>query len=91
VRDELWELAVAKAGRGSVLQVWSYPCPQGYRYRAHNASGREFVDLEGLTLVRVKPRRIGEGGNAGKDAPAAEPGSPDSDADAGSDGSLTTE
>ena len=57
VRDELWKMAVDRAGAGSVLQVWSYPCPQGYQYRSHHAGERQLVDFEGLALVRVARRR----------------------------------
>jgi CRISPR-associated protein Cas2 len=71
VRDELWNLAVGKAGRGSVLQMWSYPCPQGYQFRAHNPGPRHMVDFEGLALVRVprRARKAAQGG-PGPDAQA---------------------
>ena len=38
VRDELWKMATERAGRGSVVQIWNAPTPQGYVYRSHNAS-----------------------------------------------------
>ncbi|MCZ7649512.1 MAG: type I-E CRISPR-associated endoribonuclease Cas2e [Planctomycetota bacterium] len=60
IRDELWKLAVAKAGgRGRVIQIWNYPCPQGYKYRGWGAgvTGRRFVNMEGLALVRRKRQR----------------------------------
>jgi len=54
VRDELWKMATERAGRGSVVQVWSAPTPQGYVYRSHNANQHSLVDHEGLMLVHVK-------------------------------------
>ena len=52
VRDELWKLAVKKSGKGSVMQVWSARCPQGYKFRCHGELKRELVDMEGIALVR---------------------------------------
>ena len=40
-------------GEGSVLQVWSDKNPQGFSYRQFGVSEREFVDFEGLALIRV--------------------------------------
>ncbi len=53
VREEIWNLAISKCREGSVLQIWSYPCPQGYRYRVYGSPSREMVDFEGMALVRV--------------------------------------
>jgi len=56
VRDELWKRALtAIKGKGSVLQVWSDKNPQGFSYRQCGESNREFVDFEGLSLIRVSP------------------------------------
>ena len=57
VRDKLWEKAVSRVRDGSVLQIWSYPCPQGYRYRQFGDSDRELVDHEGLALVLRKGKK----------------------------------
>ena len=62
VRDELWKMATERAGRGSVVQVWNAPTPQGYVYRSHNAEQHSLVDHEGLMLVHVKrDKRVVEG------------------------------
>lgn len=53
VRDELWEKALAAAPEGTALQIWSAKTTQGFSCRQYNTKDREFVDLEGLTLVRV--------------------------------------
>ena len=58
IRDELWEMAVAKAKHGSVMQIWNAPTPQGYVYRCYNTKQRQLVDFEGLALVRVKARAV---------------------------------
>jgi hypothetical protein len=84
-------MAVAKAGRGSVIQLWSYPCPQGYRSRAHNASGRELVDYEGLALVRVHARPVRANAEAKTESQTADGNGDKNGADRGSDSSLATE
>jgi len=53
VREEIWKMAISKCREGAVLQIWSSPCPQGYRYRVHGSPSRELVDFEGISLVRV--------------------------------------
>ena len=56
VRDELWKRALkTMKGKGTVLQVWSDKSPQGFSYRQYGESNREFVDFEGLALIRVSP------------------------------------
>ena len=60
VRDELWKLATAKAKQGTVMQIWSERCPQGYRFRTHGDPDRQLVDLEGIALVRKK-RKVDTG------------------------------
>ena len=35
------------------MQIWSAKTAQGFSYRQHNPKDREFVDLEGLSLIRV--------------------------------------
>lgn len=53
VRDELWQKAVKAAkAQGSVLQIWTANSPQGFSYREFGPSDRNFVDFEGLALVR---------------------------------------
>jgi hypothetical protein len=76
VRDELWELAVNRAGvRGSVMQIWSSPTPQGYAFRSHNTDQRCLVDHEGLALVRVRREKREKGLDPAEDASRTEPGS----------------
>ena len=53
VRDELWEKALTTAPEGTALQIWSAKTTQGFSYRQYNTKDREFVDLEGLSLIRV--------------------------------------
>ena len=56
VRDELWKLAVAGVGPGNALQIWSDRGLQGFRHRGHGAHDREIVDVEGVALVRRRPK-----------------------------------
>ena len=56
VRDELWKLAVAGAGPGNAIQIWSDRGPQGFRHRGHGTNDREIVDIEGVALVRRRPK-----------------------------------
>ncbi len=51
VREELWQMAVLKCKRGSVMQFWSAPGPQGYACRVHGTAARSLVDFEGITLA----------------------------------------
>ena len=58
VRDELWEMAMSRIRRGSVTQIWSSPCPQGYRCRSFGPASRQFIDLEGIALpLRLEAKR----------------------------------
>ena len=55
VRDELWARAVKKARQsGAVLQVWTDQNPQGFSYRQTGDRHREFIELEGLSLIRME-------------------------------------
>jgi CRISPR-associated protein Cas2 len=55
VRDELWRRATKQAKEsGSVMQIWTDQNPQGFSYRQYGDRERRFVDLEGLSLIRVK-------------------------------------
>ena len=60
IRDKLWEKAVAKCRSGSVVQIWNYPCPQGYVYRQHGNEERCLLDHEGLALVRIAGKEAGD-------------------------------
>ncbi|HUX86368.1 MAG TPA: type I-E CRISPR-associated endoribonuclease Cas2e [Chloroflexota bacterium] len=57
VRDELWNLAAAKRGDGSVVQIWSDRNPQGFKYRSIGENDRALVDFEGIALVHTRSRR----------------------------------
>jgi hypothetical protein len=58
VRDELWERAMKTAkGKGAVLQIWSDNNPQGFSHRQMGMRDREFVDIEGLALIRISPHK----------------------------------
>ena len=69
VRDELWKMATEKARQGTVVQIWSERCPQGYRFRTHGDPDRQLVDLEGIALVRKK-RKADAGAKEGAGPPA---------------------
>ncbi|MBT9136176.1 MAG: hypothetical protein DDT34_01249 [Firmicutes bacterium] len=57
MRDELWERSLkATKGKGTVFQVWSDKNPQGFSYRQFGVSDRQFMDIEGLALIRVSRR-----------------------------------
>ncbi len=51
---------MSKCRDGSVLQIWNYPCPQGYRYRQHGNADRRLVDREGLALVMIAGKESGD-------------------------------
>ena len=54
VRDSLWELAVAKAGTGRIVQAWDQRGEPGYGLRAHGLTKSSLVDLEGLPMIAVR-------------------------------------
>ena len=54
VRDDLWSLAVAKAGQGRVIQLWQTRGEPGYALRVHGLVDSQLVDLEGLPMIAVK-------------------------------------
>ena len=54
VRDQLWSLALAKAGGGRVIQIWRCPGEPGYGLRVHGLKEAELVDLEGLPMSATK-------------------------------------
>jgi hypothetical protein len=60
VNGYLWEKAVANCRSGSVVQIWNYPCPQGYVYRQHGNEERCLLDHEGLALVRIAGKEAGD-------------------------------
>ncbi len=53
VRDELWALAIAKAGQGRVIQIWQTRGEPGYALRVHGLVGSQLIDLEGLPMIAV--------------------------------------
>lgn len=54
VRDQLWALALAKAGQGRVIQIWQCRGEPGYALRVHGLVDAQLVDLEGLPMIAVK-------------------------------------
>ena len=54
VRDQLWNLAISKAGAGRVIQIWRCPGEPGYDLRVHGLQDAELVDLEGLPMIAIK-------------------------------------
>ena len=54
VREELWSLAVAKAGGGRVIQIWSCRGEPGYALRVHGLVDAHLIDLEGLPMIAVR-------------------------------------
>ena len=54
VRDELWNLALSKAGVGRVIQIWSCHGEPGYGLRVHGLVDACLVDLEGLPMIATK-------------------------------------
>jgi CRISPR-associated protein Cas2 len=54
VRDQLWSLAISKAGTGRVIQIWHCPGEPGYDLRVHGLQDAELVDLEGLPMIAIK-------------------------------------
>jgi len=45
---------------GSIMQVWNTRSPQGFQFRCHGDLKRELVDMEGIALVRSRPRKDGK-------------------------------
>jgi CRISPR-associated protein Cas2 len=54
VREELWKLALNKAGNGRVIQIWSCRGEPGYGLRVHGLVDASLVDLEGLPMIAVR-------------------------------------
>lgn len=54
VRDELWALALRKAGSGRVIQIWANRGEPGYAMRVHGLQDAELLDLEGLPFIAVR-------------------------------------
>lgn len=54
VRNELWDLALKKAGSGRVIQIWPCRGEPGYAMRVHGLKEAVLVDLEGLPLIAVR-------------------------------------
>ena len=54
VREELWSLALIKAGQGRVIQIWPCRGEPGYGLRVHGLVDSQLVDLEGLPMIAVK-------------------------------------
>ncbi|MBN2377071.1 MAG: type I-E CRISPR-associated endoribonuclease Cas2 [Sedimentisphaerales bacterium] len=52
IRDILWEKAVEKRKQGYILQIWDYPCAQGYQWRSLGDSRYILTEMEGLTLIK---------------------------------------
>ena len=52
IRDILWEKAVEKSKDGYVLQIWDYPCAQGYKWRSIGKSRHAMTDMEGIALIK---------------------------------------
>ena len=48
VREELWNLALKKAGNGRVIQIWACRGEPGYGLRVHGLVAATLVDMEGL-------------------------------------------
>ncbi len=54
VREELWKLALNKAGKGRIIQIWSCRGEPGYGLRVHGLLQASLVDLEGLPMIAVR-------------------------------------
>ena len=61
VRDELWSRTMKLLkGNGAALQLWSDNTLQGFSYRQCGEREREFVDLDGLSLILIsRPSTVG--------------------------------
>ena len=58
IRDVLWDRTVLHPrNRGYAIQIWSDQGPQGFSYRTWGEGAREFVDFEGIALVRQSTSR----------------------------------
>lgn len=54
IREELWIMAVSKAGDGRVIQIWSCRGEPGYDMRVHGLVNASLVDLEGLPMIAIR-------------------------------------
>jgi hypothetical protein len=48
--------------KGAIIQIWSHPCPQGYRCRVEGHPSRALVDYEGIFLAEKKKNKSEENG-----------------------------
>jgi len=53
VRDKLWELVCAKSRGGGCMMIYNTNNEQGFALRSKGETQREFVNFDGLTLVRI--------------------------------------
>lgn len=60
MRDELIKKVESAIGEGGATAIWSYPCPQGYRYQILGNPTRKLEDFEGLALVRLPEKMRGD-------------------------------
>jgi len=56
VRDKLWDKVEEDAPAGSGMMIHSDDTEQGFSVRAFGDPTRQFVDFEGLVLVRMPTR-----------------------------------
>ncbi len=57
VRESIWSKACEKMGEGGVVMIHPWQNEQGFLLRWAGNVSREFVEMDGLTMVR-KPHRI---------------------------------
>lgn len=57
VRDKLWEYVCKKSKDGGCTMLYTYNNEQKFCVRVWGDTSREAEDFEGLTLIRVRPRK----------------------------------
>lgn len=66
VRQKLWEMCLETRNVGGMIQIWSAANEQGFDARIFGDTSRQFVDYEGLLLIRKKKKHKTTASKAGQ-------------------------
>lgn len=56
VRERLWDETRAMIGAGSAVIIWASPTDSGFAFDSVGANRRECVGVDGMALVRFRPK-----------------------------------
>ncbi len=54
VRDRLWDLACKRMRDGAGMLIYTTDTEQGYAIRYWGETKRQVIDIEGLTLIKIR-------------------------------------